>query len=198
MLETETGLLPLTVSDVKQYVYCPRVVYYTYHVSIRRPVTFKMEEGKREHEHVEALEQRRSLRAYGLSEGERHFNVGLHSDRLGLSGRLDMVIELPHEAVPVDFKNAPGPAPLNHKYQLAAYALLIEERWRKPVRRGFIYFVPDKRAQELALSPSIRRFTLGRVDRARKTVLGDGLPPPTRHRGRCRECEFRLFCNDIW
>lgn len=198
MLETETGLLPLTVSDVKQYVYCPRVVYYTYHLSIRRPVTFKMEEGKREHEHAEELEQRRSLQAYGLKEGTRHFNVFLRSDRLGLSGRLDLVIERPHEAIPVDFKNTSGPAPLNHKYQLAAYALLIEERWRKPVRRGFIYFVPDKRAQELLLTATIRRFSLLLLDRARRTVLADGLPSPTRHRGRCYECEFRLFCNDIW
>ncbi|MBM4463865.1 MAG: DUF911 domain-containing protein [Chloroflexi bacterium] len=60
--------LVLTVSDVKQFAYCPRVVYFTYALPRRRPTTYKMKEGKIEHEHVAELEERRSLRAYGLAE----------------------------------------------------------------------------------------------------------------------------------
>jgi len=106
----------LTVSDVKQYPYCPRIVYYTYLLPLRaRPITYKMAEGKLEHERTTELEERRSLRAYGLAEGVRHFDVALSSQRLGMSGRLDMVIETPAEVIPVDFKNSEGKVGLNHK-----------------------------------------------------------------------------------
>ena len=38
-----------------------------------------MQEGKLQHERVEDLEERRSLRAYGLSEGEREFALLLYA-----------------------------------------------------------------------------------------------------------------------
>jgi len=65
------------VTDIRQYAYCPRVVYYTMVVPVPRPVTFKMEYGVDAQQHVEALEMRRKLRRYGLHSGERHFRVDL-------------------------------------------------------------------------------------------------------------------------
>lgn len=188
--------LSLTVSDVKQFVYCPRVVYFTYSLPQRRPTTYKMHEGKLEHEHVAELEERRSLKAYGLAEGERQFNVALYSDRLGLSGKLDMVILVPGEVIPVDFKNSGAGVGLNHKYQLTAYALLVEDRWRKPVRRSFIYLVPLKKAHEVVITPNMRLFVRRTLDRIRDMISGEYLPPATRQKSRCRDCEFKNFCNE--
>ncbi len=39
----------LKVSDVKQYLYCPRIVYYTYVAPVPRRITFKMRYGKEQH-----------------------------------------------------------------------------------------------------------------------------------------------------
>ncbi len=186
----------LTVSDVKQFIYCPRVVYFTYALPWRRPTTYKMQEGKIEHEHVAELEQRRSLRAYGLVEGERQFNVSLHSERLGLTGKLDMVIQTGGEVIPVDFKNSGAGVGLNHKYQLAAYALLVEDRWEKPVRRGFIYLVPLKKAHEVVITPNMRLFVRQVLDKIRGMIAGESIPPTTRQKARCRDCEFWNFCNE--
>lgn len=82
-------LLDLTVSDVRQHVYCPRIPYFRLGVRLpHRYVTGAMQEGLLEHQRTEALEQRRSLRAYGLADGERSFDVRLRSERLALGGRL--------------------------------------------------------------------------------------------------------------
>ncbi|MBI1884779.1 MAG: CRISPR-associated protein Cas4 [Chloroflexi bacterium] len=189
----------LTVSDVKQYPYCPRIVYYTYLLPLRaRPTTYKMLEGKLEHERTTELEERRSLRAYGLTEGVRHLDVALTSERLGLRGRLDMIIEALSEVIPVDFKNSEGRVGLNHKYQLTAYALLVEEAWRRPVRRGFIYLVPQKRAQEVRISSNMRGWVHKALREIRDTLAREATPAPTRVRSRCTDCEFRNLCPDVW
>ena len=47
-----------TVTDLKQYFYCPRVVYYTYCLPLLRPTTYKMEAGAVAHEEVGDLERR--------------------------------------------------------------------------------------------------------------------------------------------
>lgn len=189
----------LTVSDVKQYPYCPRIVYYTYLLPLRaRPTTYKMAEGKLEHDRTTELEERRSLRAYGLTEGVRHFDVALASERLGLRGRLDMVIETSSEVIPVDFKNSEGKVGLNHKYQLTAYALLVEEAWGRPVRRGFIYLVPQKRAQEVRITSNMRGWVHKALREIRETLAREATPAPTRVCSRCTDCEFRNLCPDVW
>lgn len=139
-MESSTQTITLTVSDIKQYVYCPRVVYFSYFLPLRRPTTYKMEEGKLEHEHLADLEARRSLKAYGLAEGERRFNLNLYSRRLELTGRLDMIITTATEVIPVDFKNTGGPAGLNHKYQLTGYALVMESLYEYPINVGCVVY----------------------------------------------------------
>src|SRR5437868_15412178 len=99
--------ISLTVSDLRQYEYCARIPYFTHVLGLRRkrPTTYKMEEGRLEHQHVSELEERRSLRSYGLTKGERRFNVNLTSITLQVTGVLDMLILTEDEAIPVEFKN---------------------------------------------------------------------------------------------
>ncbi len=189
--------IKLTVSDVKQYFYCPRVVFYTYCLHTKRPTTYKMKEGSLEHEAVAEKEKRRSLKTYGLKEGERQFNINLYSQRLALSGKLDMVIISGNEIIPVDFKNTSGSAGLNHKYQLTGYALLCEEKWNKPVRRGFVYLVPQKKAQEVLLTDNMRLFFKQTLTKIREMIEKESLPAPAKWKVYCTDCEFLNFCNDI-
>ncbi len=193
MMETIT----LTVSDVKQFLYCPRVVFYTYCLHLKRPSTYKMAEGTLEHEAVTQKEERRSLRAYGLIEGERQFNISLYSRRLALTGKLDMVIVTPREVIPVDFKNTFSGAGLNHKYQLTGYALLVEDLWQRPVRRGFIYMIPRKKAQEVVITDNMRVFFRQTLGKIRDMIDRESLPQPSRRIRHCTDCEFINFCNDI-
>ncbi len=85
-------MMNLRVSDIKQYFYCPRIIYYTYCLPAPRPVTYPMQAGTVEHEALNVFERRRSLRRYGLDAGERRFHVSLKADALGLAGVLDMLI----------------------------------------------------------------------------------------------------------
>lgn len=246
-------LLTLNASDLRQYVFCPRVVYFRYCLPVRPPPTYKMVEGKLQHERAEDLEPRRTLRAYGLADGERVFGVRLSSERLGIAGAIDMVIVRRHEVIPVEFKQtkaraapsaregkaalgtprlggegrssrstAPlaeeasslpegGPnageyaVPLHHKYQLAAYALLAEERWRLPASRCFVHFVPVgapgearwSRAQEVAITTGVRNHTRRLLGEMRRLIADQRMPEATRRVERCRDCEYRRFCNDI-
>ena len=212
--------LILNASDLRQYVYCPRVIYYRYCLPVRPPPTYKMVEGKLQHEQTEELEHRRSLRAYGLTDGERVFDVRLRSDGLGVCGAMDLVILRRHEVIPVEFKHAESRPPvlrlrpatrplaeedradglrlgLHHKYQLAAYALLAEERWQLPARRCFVYFVPAQRAVEVSVTDGVRRYVRRLLREMREMIVSQKVPEGTRRLGRCQECEYRRFCNDV-
>lgn len=83
------------VTDLKQFLYCPRIPYFTYVMPVDRKITFKMKVGQESHLHVSELEERRKLRLYGLEAGERHFRLYLRSERLRLCGILDMLVLCP-------------------------------------------------------------------------------------------------------
>ena len=190
----------LSVTDIRQFIYCPRIVYYTVGLDLPRPLTAKMESGTISHSREEDLERRRSFKAYGVHEegARREFGVSLFSERLGLSGRIDMALILPREVCPVEYKDSVGPLGLHHKYQLTAYALLAEDYWDKPVRRIFVYWIPLRKAQEIVISPAMRRYTTRLLNGIRKVLDMDLRPDPTSRRARCVDCEFRRYCPDVW
>lgn len=191
------------VVDVKQYEYCARIVYYAYCLPLIRPVTYKMEAGVEAHKAAPDLERRRSLKAYRLKDGEREFEVWLESDRLGLRGRVDMVITrrggegLPSEIIPVEYKDSPGRGGPGWVLQLAAYGLMLEEMHGLASRRGFVYYIPQRRAREFELGAEIKARVTMTLEAMREMVEFERMPPPARQRGKCSACEFRRFCNDV-
>jgi len=185
------------VTDLKQFSYCPRIVYYAYCLPAVRPMTAKMEVGIAAHATAKRRERRRTLAAYGLVEGERHFNVWVESEALGLRGRVDLVIETADEVIPVDYKNSRRRVGLHIRRQIAAYGMMVEEKWGKPVRRGFVYSLLTRRAEEIAVTERLRREVRETVAAMREIVERERMPAPPRSRRPCVDCEFRRFCNDV-
>lgn len=192
------GLLWLRATDLKQWAYCPRIVFYNYCMPLPHQPTPAMQAGRDLHERIEFLERRRKLRAYNLSAGERQFEVPLHSKQHGLSGKLDMLVTTPQGRFPVDFKMSPGGASANHRLQLAAYALMIEEQCHCRVHTGFIYLIPHRNAEVVAIDEPLRKILLQSLAEMRIMIKGEHFPEATPERSRCWDCEFRHFCNDIF
>ena len=190
--------IELTVTDLKQSAYCPRIPFYRYVLPVERPVTYKMERGKAVQAAVEALERRRGFRAYGVKEGERLFGVWLRSSRLGLSGKLDLLICTPDACYPVDFKDTEGRPRQTPRVQLAAYALLVEEAFKLPVPEGFIYLVPRKEVVAVPIEEADRAAVRSMLAEIRRGIVREQMPEPTPVRVRCVTCEYQNYCADIW
>lgn len=193
-----TELLPLRVNDLKQYEYCPRIVFYNTVMPLDRKVTFKMQRGTEAEFHLDALEKRRSLRRYKLGDGERRFHVWLHSERLGLSGKMDLLIVSSQGYFPVDFKYTRGRPHRNHISQLAGYAVLAEEQYQTTIETAFIYLVPVGELVAIKITKELKEEVSDRLSSMREMILDEILPPPTQVRARCAECEFRNYCGDIF
>ena len=193
----------LEVTDLKQYTYCPRIVFYRYCLPQVRPVTFTMEEGIRSHQEEELREDRRSLRNYNLTEGERAFHLSLQSARLGLTGRIDLAIATPSrtasnaEGIVVEYKLTEQKAGAHFKLQLAAYALLLEEAWGLPVNRAYMYSISLRKSEPISITHQLRHKVTQTVTRIKQIVDSEIMPPPPESLHRCITCEFRRFCNDV-
>jgi len=191
-------MISLRVNDIKQYAYCPRVVFYQYSMPVEKKATWKMEQGKIEEAEIDRLEKRRKLSCYRLVEGERRFHFRLTSARLGLTGKLDLLIESPEGLFPVDFKWTTGRPHRNHILQLCAYALLLEDYFQQAVTKGFVYLIPQSDAVVFDLTAELKEQTEMMLEEIRRMIEKEEMPPPTPVRNRCTDCEYRNFCGDIF
>jgi len=194
---------PVRVTDLKQFVYCPRVYFYQVCLPKIRPVTYKMEEGVRAGQSEAGREERRSLRAYGIKEGTREFDVPVRSKHLGVRGEIDMVITVAPEedgatgeVIPVDYKMSKI-AGIHFQMQVAVYGMMLEEMRGVKVTRGFLYEIPLKRAEVVEIDMRMRLRAEKAFREMREILEKERMPPPVRNVAKCVTCEFRRFCNDV-
>ncbi|MEM3673623.1 MAG: hypothetical protein QW468_05330 [Candidatus Bathyarchaeia archaeon] len=117
----------VSVTDVKHYVYCPRLVYFD-RVEHAQPVFGSQQEESQElHMDYVRKELRRKDAVYYSPEfvgAEKLLFVPLVSRTLQLNGVVDCIIRtVKGEYVPVEYKNMSsdrGKAYMDHKYQLVA------------------------------------------------------------------------------
>ena len=190
----------ITVSDVKQYLYCPKIIYFDHVLHVPKPPDQKLETGKEKHDSITTKEKRRKGAIFydqELDQAEKLFRVALESNILGLRGVLDYLVKTEREFIPVDYKfgsSHSGAVHLNHKYQLAAYALLVEENFKTIVLRGFIYYSKDRVNVQIDLNDEIRRRTLKMIREIEGIIKEEIEPTGTRNSGRCTDCEYGRYC----
>ena len=197
-MSAEPALLPLRVHDLKQWDYCPRIVFYSYAMPVDRKSTYKMRHGRAAEEAIDRLEKRRKLTEFGLGQGERIFHLWCTSDVLGLSGKLDLLIDSPGGLFPVDFKTSEQHVHDNHITQLCGYALLVEEKFQRSVECGFIFLVPREEIVRIDLTAERKIATREALAQIRRSIDLQVTPNPTQVRARCDECEYRNYCGDIF
>jgi CRISPR-associated exonuclease Cas4 len=90
-----SDMVLIDVTDIKQYVCCPRLVYYRYCLPHIKPLTYSMEVGIQAHHQEEEREARRGLRIYGIEQAERLFHYPVTSEALQIKGRIDLVLIVP-------------------------------------------------------------------------------------------------------
>lgn len=196
MLDHDTERWVFTITDLKQFAYCPRVFFYHVCLPKVRPVTAKMGVGIRTHADQRAKAQRRSLKMYDLIDGERLFDVVCASSSLGLTGIIDEVVVQDGVYSPVDYKLSRHLGP-HFKLQLAAYALLLEETLKTTIHQGYLYAVPEKRVEIVKITAGWRRKVASALHEMQHIASKEQMPPSAKNHRQCLDCEFRRFCNDV-
>ena len=123
--------------------------------------------------------------------------LALHSDRLGLTGRADVVEFWPagtgEEVRPVDYKRGRASRWQNDHVQLCAQALCLEEMLGTSVSQGSINHAGSRRRTAVAFDDKLRSGTEAAVAQLRSLLESGEIPAPVYH-PRCHGCSFEPEC----
>jgi CRISPR-associated exonuclease Cas4 len=187
----------ITAADIKRYTWCPRIIYFTHVLHLEERVTEAMEEGKEEHDDAIIAPIVAQLKARKVIKG-----LNLVSDTLRLSGKPDFILDTKFgELVPVEVKVASldtsSKAKKDHVMQLACYALLIEDNFKRVVKRCAVYYLRDKRVVYVALTNDLKLEAKKAIDKAYKIIEQEEMPKVRQPISKCKNCGYYRYCYPI-
>jgi len=115
----------------------------------------------------------------------------------GLTGKPDYIRREGEELIPVERKSrliSAAGAYEGEILQLAAYCLLVEERFGTPVRRGQLLY--RNRSMEVLFDDQLRSKILDAVFALKSAEVMSDVPRSHNSPARCRGCGFRQTCRD--
>jgi len=190
-VRAQTGVLPVfSVEDVRQFVYCPRIVYFRYVLRSIPRQTVKMRRGSQDHE---KWRQRRIRRG---EVSDRYFGLFFQCDDIGLCGLLDAVDYDGHIARPIELKTGKHPQGRlseHHRAQVIAQCVLLERCLNLHVDGGVVVYSATGEEMFVSLTDESRIWLERTLEKMRK-IVQEEVPPSVTTSSKCVDCEYWQWC----
>ena len=175
------------LSAVNQYLYCPR-----------RAALIHVEGIFADNEHTvigSQIHEQADAPGYETVRGVTLLRaLPVWSDRLGLSGKCDVVERHPDGLlVPVEFKKGRRRKFYNDDAQLCAQALCLEEMFGREVSRGAIFYAGSKRRREVEFTDELRCLTEQAIGAMHQLIENEVVPQAV-YKPQCSECSLFESC----
>ena len=188
----------ITPSDVIEYLYCPRFIYYMKCLDIpqHEDKRYKVIKGREVHEEKSKINKDYLRKKLGCV--AKDISVYLTSSVLYLRGEVDEVLSFPDGTLaPLDYKFAEYKDWVfqTHKYQSALYALLIMENYGKEVNRGYVCYLRSKNfIKEIPFCRADFEKAESLVREVLNIISRGYFPKKKSSLARCIDCCYRNIC----
>ncbi|MBI2656840.1 CRISPR-associated protein Cas4 [Candidatus Woesearchaeota archaeon] len=121
----------------------------------------------------------------------------VESSQLKLKGIIDQVHVYDNEYVPFELKTGRTPQDgvwPSHRIQIAAYSLLLQEHFSKPVKEGFVVYLDTKEKRHIAINPYMKEEVRQIVEEIIALLESRELPDFCNNENKCRKCGLKQTC----
>lgn len=195
MTEEETII---TISDVLEYSFCPRFIYFMHCLDIpqHEEKRFKVVRGREVH-HEKMITNPDYLRKK-LGVVKKEMNVFIASKRYHIKGIVDEVLFLDDAtAAPFEYKFAEFRDTVyqTYKNQLVLQALMIQENYNIDVKKGFLCFTrSNNRIEQVDLTEKDFQRSIETVQKILDIIEKGYFPEKSKYKNKCIDCCYRMMC----
>lgn len=187
----------VTPSDIIEFLYCPRFIYFMKNLGIRQyeENRFKVQIGREKHldKKAQNVNQVRK-RIGGVSKEQEKYIV---SKKYGIKGIVDEIYLLSDGTyAPLDYKFAEYKDKdfETYKTQMAMYGLVIEDVYKAKVSKLFLVYLRSKNLlKEIEFDDKLKKKSIKYINDYKKVVDGY-YPKSTSSKARCIDCCYRNIC----
>ncbi len=188
----------ITPSEVIEYLYCPRFIYFMNCLAIpqNEEQRYKVILGRNIHKIKSKINKEYLRKKIGVK--DKIIDAYLSSAKYGIRGIIDEVLTLEDNTMaPFDYKFAKYNNKVYNtlRVQSIIYGLLIEENFNLPVRKGFICYLRSKnKIIEIEITDKEKTEALKIIEEMFRIIELGYFPKRTKYRGKCIDCCYRNIC----
>lgn len=193
-----SNFIYITASEIIQYLYCPRFIYYmnVLNISQHEDERYLVNKGRDIHE-LKMVRNKEYLRK-SIGCVDKEIDVYLSSDKLHLVGRMDEVLIFEDGSrASLDYKFAVYEERLfkTLKTQQVAYSLLIEENYNCQVNKAYLVYVRSKNLlKEIEITNKDKENCIDIIDEIFDIQTRCYFPNGTKNKLKCQDCTYKNLC----
>ncbi len=123
--------------------------------------------------------------------------IRVDSEKLRLKGIIDQVYAYESDYVPFELKTGSIPSDgvwPSHRIQVAAYSLLLQEKFGMEIKEGFVFYLDSKEKRRIAINPFMKEEVMQITDEVISLLEGKELPDFCSNKNKCRSCGLKQTC----
>jgi CRISPR-associated exonuclease Cas4 len=186
----------LSVTDIVDFIYCPRCFYFNYVLKAGKERTPKMARGSEAHKCIEDKSKRAKIIKWPPKLIKK-FEINLKSKKFNFNVKIDCLMFNETFAYPVEFKSSFTKLFYVHKLQLAAQSIAIEEVLGKKVPFGYIKSISNGNVVKVEMPKALKDDVIKTINHMQKILISEALPVPTTDSNKCTDCYYKKFCKRI-
>jgi CRISPR-associated exonuclease Cas4 len=190
--------ISITPSEVIEYMYCPRFIYFMLHLKIpqQEDQRYKVQLGREIHNKKAHINKKYLRKKIGVE--KKLIDQKLSSETYNIHGIIDEILFLEDgTAASLDYKFAKDKGRLynTYKYQAVMYSMLIADNYDIEVNKAFLVYVRSKnKLKEISINKSDFREVKQILKEISQIIDKGYYPKATSYQRRCRDCCYRNIC----
>ena len=188
----------ITPSEVIEYLYCPRFIYYMKVLNIRQHEQRRKLVNKGRDIHNLKLVSNKEYLRNRIGVVDKQQEVYLTSRKMHLVGKVDEVLFLKDgKAAPLDYKFAFWDERIYKtlKIQQTLYALMIEENYDQVVEKAYLVYVRSKnKLVEMKVTDKLKTEAKRIIRDMFEVIELNYFPKATKVKSKCNDCTYRNLC----
>jgi len=190
----------LTVTDIKQYFYCKAIPYINHVLGIYEQQKEYQTQGKEAHQELSKLEKRRKTILKHIKTNKntkKLFRINITSNKHKITGILDCLIKQENKYIPIEYKQAKtqkGKPHPHHKYQLVAYAIILDDIYNTITTKGYIYYHLDDKLIKININETMKNHVIKAINHIREMITTENEPLVRPQTPKCIACGYRRYC----
>ena len=188
----------ITISDVLEYLFCPRFIYFMHCLAIpqHQGSRFKVIKGREVHDEKRITNTEYLRKKLGVVRKE--INVFIASKNHNIKGIVDEVLFLEDgTAAPFEYKYAEFKDAIfqTYKFQLVLHAMMIKENYKIDVKKGFICFTrSNNHIEEIIFTEKDFKKGLEIIDEILGIINKGFYPGKSKYKNKCIDCCYSNIC----
>lgn len=187
----------IPINLVRQYHFCPRIVYYSLLTNIKPIYPRQVSLGVEYHDMQEKLSKNRKFKKLDILYDEIILDKYIENDKLNICGKVDLALINKTEIIPIEFKDVEAKKPTySYILQLCGYGILLQYKYQVNFKQAFIIYSNNMKLFHINITDKIRTDFFDTIKSIEEIVNNDILPNSSANEQQCSQCEYLNYCDD--